>query len=37
MTPREIAEAFIRIFNLGLAPRAAKPSRNARARKEPIS
>jgi AcrR family transcriptional regulator len=36
MTPREIAEAFIRIFNLGLAPRAAKPSRGARARKEPI-
>jgi AcrR family transcriptional regulator len=37
MTPREIAEAFIRIFNLGLAPRAAaKPSRRASARKEPI-
>ncbi len=36
MTPRDIAEAFIRLFNLGLAPRApAKPSRRARARKEP--
>ncbi len=37
MTPGEIAGAFIRIFNLGLAPRAAaKPSRRAPARKEPI-
>lgn len=36
MSPREIAEAFIRIFNLGLEPRAAaKPSRAPRARKEP--
>ena len=38
MTPREIADAFIRIFNLGLAPRpAAKPSGRATARKEPIT
>jgi AcrR family transcriptional regulator len=38
MTPREIADAFIRIFNLGLAPRpAAKPSGRAPARKEPIT
>ncbi len=36
MTPREIAEAFIRIFDLGLAPRAAKPPRRTHARKEPI-
>jgi AcrR family transcriptional regulator len=37
MTPRDIAEAFIRVFNLGLAPRAAaKPSRRAHARKERI-
>jgi hypothetical protein len=37
MTPREIADAFIRIFNLGLEPRpAAKPSGRAPARKEPI-
>lgn len=36
MTPAEIAEAFIRIFNSGLMPRAAAtPSRRARARKEP--
>jgi AcrR family transcriptional regulator len=39
MTPGEIAEAFIRIFNLGLAPRAAEdqpPTRRPRVRKEPI-
>jgi AcrR family transcriptional regulator len=37
MTPADIAEAFIRIFNLGLVPRAAaKPSRRTRARKEHI-
>jgi hypothetical protein len=37
MTPAEIAGAFVRIFNVGLTPRAAaKPSRSARARKEPM-
>jgi hypothetical protein len=39
MTPAEIAEAFIRVFNLGLAPRAARDqrgSRPSRARKESI-
>ncbi len=37
MTPAEIAGAFVRIFNVGLTPRAAAgPSRSARARKEPM-
>ena len=39
MTPAEIAEAFIRIFNLGLAPRAGEgrsAPRRARVHKEPL-